>query len=106
MLKRIPDKSGTAAARPLQFTFDGTVLSGREGDSLAAALLAAGILRFRESQVGGGPRGPFCMMGACFECLVEIDGQPNRQACMVPLSEGMTVRSQRAAVELAAGKEA
>ena len=44
--------------------------------------------------MSGAPRGPFCMMGVCFECLVVIDGTGNRQACMVPLQAGMAVALQ------------
>ncbi len=66
-----------------------------EGMNLAAALLSQGELVFRESPVSGAPRGPFCLMGACFECLVEIDGKPGRQACMVEVAESMEVRRQR-----------
>lgn len=66
-----------------------------EGMNLAAALLSNGEATFRESPVTGAPRGPFCLMGACFECLVEIDGKPNRQACMVDVAENMDVRRQR-----------
>ncbi|SMF77076.1 2Fe-2S iron-sulfur cluster binding domain-containing protein [Tistlia consotensis] len=97
MLKRLEldDGGGSGAAGPVRFTFDGREMTGRAGDSLAAALLANGVLQFRESAVSRQPRGPFCLMGVCFECLVEIDGVANWQACMVPLAEGMTVRSQR-----------
>jgi len=76
------------------FTFEGRALAGRTGDSVAAALLAAGIDTFRHSAVSGAPRGPFCMMGVCFECLVVIDGVGNRQACLVPLAAGMTIARQ------------
>lgn len=92
MLKRIKDDDEDKTVR---FTFDGREMRGRAGDSLAAALLANGALRFRNSPVSGRPRGPFCMMGVCFECLVEIDGVANCQACMVPLAEGMVVHSQQ-----------
>lgn len=92
MLTRIRDD---APEEPLRFTFDGREMTGRAGDSLAAALLAAGVLCFRDSAVSAAPRGPFCLMGVCFECLVEIDGVANCQACLVPLAEGMAVRSQR-----------
>ena len=67
---------------------------------MASALLAAGETVFRTTPVSGAERGPFCMMGVCFECLVEIDGVPNRQACMTPVSDGMNVRRQRGAVEV------
>ncbi len=66
-----------------------------EGDTVAAALLAAGLAWFRTTPVSGRPRAPWCMMGVCFDCLVEIDGEPNRQACLVTVREGMTVRRQR-----------
>lgn len=82
-------------ATPLPFTFEGEAVEGREGDSVAAALLALGHNATRETGVSGAPRGPYCMMGVCFDCLVMIDGVGNRQACLVPLRAGMEVRRQR-----------
>jgi len=79
---------------PLAFTFDGRPCSAAPGDSVAAALLRAGIGAFRTSAPGGRPRGPHCLMGACFDCLVTIDGIANRQGCMVEVAEGMAVQSQ------------
>lgn len=79
----------------VRFLFEGRELQAPEGTSLAAALLANGETAFRESPVGGGPRGPFCLMGVCFECLVEINGKPSKQACMTEVAEGMEVRRQR-----------
>lgn len=84
----------------LSFTFEGRPVDAREGDSIASALMAAGIRDLRDSVVSGQPRGVFCMMGACFDCLVEIDGQPNRQACMTPVTEGLNVRRQRGVAEV------
>lgn len=78
----------------LAFTFDGKPLKAARGDSVAAALLAAGIIAFRHSAVGGEPRAPYCMMGICFDCLVTIDGIANRQSCQVDVAEGMVVQSQ------------
>ncbi len=63
-------------------------LEARAGESLAAALLVAGIGPFRTTPVSDAPRQPYCMMGACFECLVEVDGVANRQACMVIVRRG------------------
>ncbi len=71
-------------------TWDGQTLSLPDGANLAAALLTAGVDVFRHSPVSGAPRAPFCMMGACFECLVEIDGV-TRQACMLAVTEGMAI---------------
>ena len=81
-------------ARPVAFIFEGQPALGVEGDSVAAALLALGHLHCGESAVSGKPRGPYCLMGVCFECLVSIDNSANRQACMVRLREGMIVTRQ------------
>jgi predicted molibdopterin-dependent oxidoreductase YjgC len=78
-------------------TWDGRELPARNGESLATALLAAGVLVFRETPVSGAARGPLCLMGACFECLVELDGQPNVQACMVPVRPGLVAAPQHGA---------
>ena len=80
---------------PVRITFAGRELIAERGDSVAAALLAAGADCFRRAPVSGAPRAPFCMIGNCFECLLEIDGQPNRQSCMITVAEGMHVRPQR-----------
>jgi predicted molibdopterin-dependent oxidoreductase YjgC len=79
----------------ITFTFAGRPVRARAGDSVAAALLAAGVTRFRDSAVSHSPRAPYCMMGVCFECLLEIDGRANRQACLVPVAEGMRVEPGR-----------
>ncbi len=62
----------------------------RKGENLAAELLVAGIVPFRNTPVSGAPRNPFCMMGACFDCLVQIDGE-TRQACMERVNKGMEI---------------
>ena len=72
--------------------FEGAPIEAREGDSVAAAVLAAGHTLTRTTPVSGAGRGPFCMMGVCFDCLMEIDGTANRQACMVPVKDGLKVR--------------
>jgi predicted molibdopterin-dependent oxidoreductase YjgC len=84
----------------VNFSFEGRSLVGRAGDTLAGALLAAGVLVTRMTPVKGSPRAPYCMMGACYDCLVEVDGRPNQQACMLVLSEGMDVRIQSGSAEL------
>jgi len=79
------------SAAQITFTFAGRLIEARAGETVAAALLAAGVKHFRTSAVTGQRRAPYCMMGVCFECLVEIDGCANRQACLVPVSEGIRV---------------
>jgi len=81
---------------------DGRRLTVAAGDSVAAALLAAGIIHFRSSARHGAPRGPWCMIGTCFECLVEIDGAPNRQSCLIPVADGMRIRCRAPTDESAA----
>lgn len=80
--------------------FEGEPLSAQQGDSVAAALLAGDHRTFRTTPVNGVKRGPFCMMGVCFDCLVEIDGVANRQACMVEVSEGMRIKRQQGASDI------
>ena len=91
MFRRLPDPP----ARRVAFTLDGRAVEGAEGDTVAAALLALGRTACRETAVSGAPRGPYCMMGVCFDCLVTIDGRANLQACMVQVEEGMRVDTQR-----------
>ena len=74
----------------VQVWFQGQALSLPNGANLAAALLAAGVRSFGKSPTSGADRGPFCMMGACFECQVDIEGVAT-QACMVEVVEGMRV---------------
>ncbi len=76
----------------VRVTIDGEPVSVPAGSSVAAALLLAGAVPSRTSAVSAAPRAPYCMMGVCFECLVEIDGVPERQACMVAAREGMAIR--------------
>jgi len=87
-------QAGASTAATVAVTLNGQPLQVPMGASVAAALLAAGVRRFRNSPVSGEARAPYCMMGVCFECLLEIDGVPNRQACLVPLEAGMAIRTQ------------
>lgn len=72
------------------FEFEGRKLPAARGQSVAAALAAAGIAATRETP-SGRPRAAYCMMGVCFECLVTIDGTPGRQGCLVTVEDGMRV---------------
>lgn len=79
-----------ATGEPVSILIDGREASARAGESVASAMLALGVRAFRRSAVRGEPRGPFCMMGICQECLVEVDGR-RAQACMVPVQAGMRI---------------
>lgn len=76
----------------VEIVVDGRSLSAREGETLAAALLKADVVPFRRTPVSRQPRTPLCLMGVCFDCLVEVDGAQNVQSCMVQVREGMQVR--------------
>lgn len=84
------------------FSFEGVALTARQGDSVAAALLVAEQSVFRQTPVSGTARGPYCMMGVCYDCLVEIDGVGNVQACMTEVREGMRVMRQIGAKDILA----
>src|SRR5579859_4984663 len=77
----------------IEFEFDGVRLEGRRGETLAAALTAAGIREFRITRQGEA-RGLFCGMGVCQECLVEVDGVSNQRACMTKLDRSVSIRRQ------------
>ncbi len=87
--------SGPTKAAAVILTVDGERVSARDGDTVASALLSAGRQAIRRSAVSGEPRAPYCQMGVCFECLVEIDGVADRQACLVPVRNGMVVITER-----------
>ena len=89
MFKRLGDTGAT-----LTLKVDGKSIRARIGDTVASAMLAAGIVQNRTTPVSGAPRGPYCLMGVCFECLVTIDGVGSRQGCMVQAREGMIVETQ------------
>jgi D-hydroxyproline dehydrogenase subunit gamma len=84
----------------LTIHLDGAPLSAREGDSVAAALLSHGIRTTRHTPVSGAPRSPYCMMGACFECIAVVDGKPGVQTCLTPVHDGMRIERQDGARRL------
>jgi D-hydroxyproline dehydrogenase subunit gamma len=98
MFRRLPEATGPT----VHLTVDGRAIEARDGDSVAAALLAAGIDVCRTTPVSGAPRAPYCMMGVCFDCLITVDGVGNRQGCLVRVAEGMALATQHGKRELGA----
>lgn len=98
MFKRLPEATG----QTVHLTVDGRAIEARSNDSIAAALLAAGIDICRTTPVSGAPRAPYCMMGVCFDCLITVDGVGNRQGCLVRVAEGMALATQHGKRELGA----
>ena len=78
----------------LTITVDGEVVEAFAGESVAALLLANGRRVFRRTDKTHSPRGLFCGMGVCFDCLVNIDGVPNVRACMTPVRAGMVIETR------------
>ena len=79
--------------------FEENPVLAQEGESVAAALLIAGVKYLRNTQVSGKPRMPYCWMGVCYECLLEIDGEQNQQSCLITVKDGMHVRRQSPAIK-------
>jgi len=82
---------------PITFSFDGHEMSAPPGQSIAAALIAAGVRSWRTTRVEGRPRGLFCGIGICFDCLVTVNGEASRRACLTELREGDRVETQEGA---------
>ncbi|MDD6305824.1 MAG: (2Fe-2S)-binding protein [Clostridiales bacterium] len=79
--------------KKVTFTYDGKQLEGYEGEPIAAALKAAGVMVHRHTKKGS-PRGIFCAIGRCTDCVMVVDGKPNIRTCVTPLTEGMQVKTQ------------
>jgi NADH dehydrogenase/NADH:ubiquinone oxidoreductase subunit G len=86
MFRRLSNEALT-----IRLMVDGSPIAAARGDTVAAALLAAGINKFCRSPLSHSARAPFCGMGVCFDCRVTIDGEANRQACLTPVQNGMTI---------------
>jgi glycine/D-amino acid oxidase-like deaminating enzyme/bacterioferritin-associated ferredoxin len=84
-----PDMRPVNAVR---FHYDGRELDALPGETVAAALAAADVVAMRQTR-SGAPRGPFCGMGVCFDCLVTVNGRPSQRACLTKVEAGMEVRS-------------
>ena len=80
--------------KTVEFTFDGKTLTGLEGEPIAMALKANGVLIHRYTKKEHKPRGLFCAIGRCTDCVMVVDGKPNIRTCVTPLKEGMEVRTQ------------
>ena len=94
-----------AAEEAVTIDFEGRKLRVGARETVAAALLAADVGGTRTTAKAGRKRAPYCLMGVCFECLVEIDGVPNRQACLVQVRDGMKIRRQHGLRQLPSGPE-
>lgn len=76
------------------FTFDGEKYFGKNGDTIAAALIASGVSYFRITAKKNAKRSIFCGIGQCSDCFVVVDGVPNVRSCITPLKQGMKINRQ------------
>lgn len=76
------------------FSFDGQAVMAFPGETIAAALLSAGVRTLRRTEKGDSPRGIFCGMGVCFDCMMTVDGRPHLRACLTRVEPGMQVMTQ------------
>ncbi|MCR5144665.1 MAG: (2Fe-2S)-binding protein [Lachnospiraceae bacterium] len=84
----------TKKGREVEFTFDGKKMKGYENEPIAIALKANGVMIHRYTKKEHKPRGLFCAIGRCTDCVMVVDGKPNIRTCVTPLKEGMEVRTQ------------
>jgi predicted molibdopterin-dependent oxidoreductase YjgC len=91
---RLPLGPELARGPALEVLIEGRPVTAYPGETVATVLLAAGHLAMRTT-LDGSPRGVFCGMGVCFDCLVVVDGVPNTRACMTWVRDGLDVRRQQ-----------
>lgn len=77
----------------IEFTMDGKIINGYEGEPISAALKVAGIMVHRHTK-NHSPRGVFCAIGRCTDCVMVVNGKSNVRTCITPLEKGMKVETQ------------
>jgi len=86
-----PRDAQAPAPREIALTLEGRRITAPEGATVAAALIGAGIDAWRTTRRGGRPRGMFCGIGVCYDCLLRIDGFADQRACLVEVADGMVL---------------
>ncbi|WEH14164.1 (2Fe-2S)-binding protein [Streptomyces sp. VNUA24] len=86
--------AGATPGPAFTVTLDGRAVEALPGQTVGAALRAAGVTSWRTTRGAGRPRGLFCGIGVCFDCLVTVNGRPNQRACLVPVRPGDTITTQ------------
>jgi predicted molibdopterin-dependent oxidoreductase YjgC len=93
-IEQHPILGETKKGQLVSFTFDGKELTGFEGEPVAIALKAAGVMVHRYTKKEHEPRGIFCAIGRCTDCVMVVDGKANVRTCITPLTAGMKVETQ------------
>lgn len=94
LLSFVHDPIRPARPTPVTISVDGQPTSGVAGQSLAGVILASGTLGFRRTSAQARPRGVFCGIGVCYDCLVEVNGQRDVRACQRRAADGDEVTTQ------------
>jgi predicted molibdopterin-dependent oxidoreductase YjgC len=105
---RIPDHPTLGplpAANMVKITVDGRTVAARDGEPIAAALIAAGVRVFRTMPRTGEARGGYCLVGRCSDCLMQVDGEFNVRVCVTATRNGMRVKTQHGLGEFDRGVE-
>lgn len=93
-IKEHPVLGETKKGEIVKFTYDGKELTGYLGEPIAAALKEAGVMVHRYTKKKHEPRGIFCAIGRCTDCVMVVNGVPNIRTCITPLEEGMVIQTQ------------
>lgn len=81
--------------RKVKIKVDGKTVEALEGEPIAAALMASGVKVFRKTPKKKEPRGVFCAIGQCTDCIMTVDDVPNVRTCVTPVREGMEIRTEK-----------
>ena len=94
-VRQHPILGGIAPSKRVSIEVDGRKIWAREGEPIAAALTANGIRHFRFSPKYHQPRGLFCAIGRCTDCVMTVDEKPNVRTCITPVRAGMRIKTQQ-----------
>jgi len=94
-IKNHPILGERQEAKEIEIIFDGKKVKAFEGEMIASALVAAGVKTFRYTTRNNEPRGIFCAIGRCTDCVMEVDGVPNVRTCVTPVKSGMVINTQK-----------
>jgi predicted molibdopterin-dependent oxidoreductase YjgC len=95
--RRVPRATGSqlTPSESVAFAFENRQFEGQEGEPVAAALIASGVRVFRYMPETNEPRGGFCFIGKCADCMMTVDGRPRVRTCVTPLRAGMKINVER-----------
>ncbi|HXH34225.1 MAG TPA: (2Fe-2S)-binding protein [Plantibacter sp.] len=99
--RRLPatsDRIVPGAEDTLRIDLDGTPVDGLRGQTIAGVLLGSGVLAWRRTSGSGNPRGVFCGIGVCFDCIVTVNGQRDVRACQRRATDGDRIETQHDAL--------